>query len=78
MILRPTLTKVDLVVSYPLLVKKALMASKNLALEHKFKTIFLLIGFAGAYKFYGFYHTIRMFLNPLGVSESLMENSNED
>ena len=78
-ILRPTLNKVDLVVSYPLLMKRVLFACKNKAIEHKFKTIILLIGFTGAYKFYGFFHTVKMMLNPLsGMPESGLENSNEE
>ena len=64
--------------SYPLLVKKALAACKNKAVEHKWKTLVLLVGFAGAYKFYGLIRTIKMFFNPFGGEPgSLQGESNE-
>ena len=70
MLLRPTVTKVDLYVTYPILCKRGLSYCKNKAVEHKFKTMIMMLGFAGAYKFYGFYRTLRMMFNPLGMGAS--------
>ena len=64
--LRPTMTTIDLYVTYPLLVKRGLSYCKNKAIEHKFKTFIILLGFAGAYKFYGFYRAIKLMFSPFG------------
>ena len=69
-IMRPTLTKIDLYVTYPLLVKRALVYCKNLAFMHKFKTLILIMGMGGAYVSYGFYKTVRMFFDPFGLGGS--------
>ena len=66
-VLRPVMTKVDLHVTYPLLVKRGLAFCKNKAIEHKFKTFLLVMGMGGAYVSYGFYKTVRMFFDPFGL-----------
>ena len=70
-ILQPSMVRKDLYVSYPLLVKRSLFYCKDLAFEHKFKTLLILLGFAGAYASYGFYRTVKMMFDPFGFGGSV-------
>ena len=64
-LIRPTMSRVDLVFSYRSALRKLITKCHETAYRHKIKSIVVILGMVAAHKTFGLYKSIKSALNPL-------------
>ena len=77
-LMKPTMTRVDLVFSYRSALIKLLKYCHATAYRHKIKSIVVILGMVAAHKTFGLYKSIKSALNPLADLQELADNNEEE